>query len=168
MQTPSINKNAGRLLMISFVSTALVFLLTAFHHYYGAIAYQTPWRKQVVLQGGLVLLVCFLFSYLFKRYERKIFLSFYLTLSFTVFGLAIGIIEGAYNHLTKDILYFSGLNLNTWRMLFPSPAYEIPNDFIFESTGILQFFFALIQIRYLWKVYKANYKKNPKGITSPI
>ena len=154
-----------RTLMSSFFSTVLVFILTSFHHYYGAIVYQTPWRKHVVLQGGLILALCYLFYYLFNRYHKRAFLTIYLLLSFITFGLGIGIFEGAYNHVLKDILYFSGLiSTDAWRVLFPSPAYEIPNDFIFESTGILQLVLSIIQMYYLWKVVKTNYKKEEQSV----
>ena len=153
-------------LMSSFVSTVLVFILTSFHHYYGAIVFQTPWRKHVVLQGGLILALCYLFYYLFKRYHRSVFLLIYLLISFIVFGLGIGIFEGAYNHLLKDILYFSGLSRGTWRVLFPSPAYEIPDDFIFETTGILQLFLSIIQMCYLWSVMRTNFKRKEHRLVS--
>ena len=83
----------------------------------------------------------------------------YLLLTFLVFSVGIGIFEGAYNHLLKDLLYFSGMKLATWRMFYPAPAYEVPNNVIFEGTGIAQFFVALVQIYYLRKVYRSAYPK---------
>lgn len=52
--------------------------------------------------------------------------------------LAIGVFEGLYNHVIKNLLFFGGLPLDLHHRLFPPPTYEVPNDVIFEVTGILQ------------------------------
>src|SRR5690606_21249287 len=59
------------------------------------------------------------------------------TLIVYTFGLAnlimtivlIGIFEGMYNHVAKNVLYFSELNDSTMTRLFPPPTYVMPNDF---------------------------------------
>lgn len=51
---------------------------------------------------------------------------------------AIGVMEGGYNHLLKTIVYFAG-GVEHYRQLFPAPPYEVPSDWFFEVTGILQF-----------------------------
>ncbi len=50
----------------------------------------------------------------------------------------IGLYEGVYNHLFKNLLFFAGVNGQTMASLFPPPMYEMPNDFLFELTGVLQ------------------------------
>jgi len=52
--------------------------------------------------------------------------------------LAIGAFEGLYNHVIKVVTYFAGLPLELHRELFPPPTYELPNDALFEASGILQ------------------------------
>jgi len=145
---------SSRSLRYSFIATSAVYIVTTFHHLYGAKIYNTPWRKDVGTNGGLILLICFIFLYLFNRYKKKVFLTLYTAVSFIVFELGIGLFEGLYNHVLKNILFFSGMPLVTWRKLFPAPAYEIPDNWLFESTGILQFFVALISTFYLLKIYK--------------
>ncbi|AFD07681.1 hypothetical protein [Solitalea canadensis] len=142
------------LIRTSFFATSAVFIVTAFHHFYGAEVYNTPWRKDVGVNGGITLLICLIFLYLYNRYKKRIFLILYTLIDFIFFGLVIGIFEGLYNHVLKDILYFSGMPFDTWRHFFPAPTYETPNDFIFESTGVLQFFVAAALIYYLIRVYK--------------
>jgi len=134
--------------------TTWVFALTAFHHYYGSVIYRTPWRAHVVLIGGITLLLCFLLIWLYHLYQKKFLLNIYLLIAFVTFGLLIGLFEGFYNHTIKDLLYFSGMTVNTWRSLFPSPAYEVPDNVLFESTGILQFPIGVAQLYSLYKVYK--------------
>jgi peroxiredoxin len=52
--------------------------------------------------------------------------------------LGIGVFEGVYNHLAKNVLFFAGLPHHTLLSLFPPPTYELPNDFVFEVSGIAQ------------------------------
>ncbi len=150
-------QNSFSLVRRSLIWTTGVYVLTAFHHYYGSVIYGTPWRTHVVLIGGITLLLCFLFSWLYYRYQKKFLLNVYLVIAMVAFGLGIGLFEGFYNHTIKDILYFSGMNVHKWRTLFPSPAYEVPASIVFESTGILQFPVSMAQLFSLYKVYK-NYK----------
>lgn len=144
----------------SVIANASVYLLTSLHHYYGAIVYNTPWRKDVAFNGAAIMLVALICLLLYRYFNKRAFLAIYLLLTFLVFSLGIGIFEGAYNHLLKDLLYFSGMKLTTWRMFYPAPTYEIPDNVIFESTGIAQLFVALIQIYYLRKVYHSVYPKH--------
>lgn len=157
MQQVVLSKNKVSFLKQSVIANGVVYLLTSFHHYYGAIIYNTPWRKDVVFNGAAIMLVAVLCLFLYRYFHKRAFLAIYLLLTFLVFSLGIGIFEGAYNHLLKDLLYFSGMKLATWRMFYPAPAYEVPNNVIFESTGIAQFFVALIQIYYLKKGYRSAY-----------
>jgi hypothetical protein len=140
--------------MRSFIITCFLFLLTAFHHYYGSLVYHTPWREHVVFGGGIVLLLCWLFLEGYLRYKRKGFLTVYLWLNGLVFGIGIGIFEGFYNHMLKNILFYAGLNRHAWRILYPAPTYEIPDNLTFELSGILQFFVGLLLISELMRYRK--------------
>ncbi|XZF15468.1 hypothetical protein ACTHGU_04980 [Chitinophagaceae bacterium MMS25-I14] len=154
-------QNNWRHLYQSLGWTAGIYALTAFHHYYGSVVYGTPWRTHVVYIGGIALLLCFLPGLLYRRFRNKLLLNGYLVIGSVLFSLLIGLVEGFYNHTIKDLLYFSGMNAHTWRSLFPAPAYEVPDNIVFESTGILQFPVGMIQFYSLYKVYKA-YKKIDK------
>ncbi|MGN6569713.1 MAG: hypothetical protein ACTHJ0_17260 [Flavipsychrobacter sp.] len=160
MQQVVLSKNKISFLKQSVIANAAVYLLTSFHHYYGAIVYNTPWRKDVVFNGAVVMLVALICLLLYRYFNKRAFLAVYLLLTFLVFSVGIGIFEGAYNHLLKDLLYFSGMKLAAWRMFYPAPTYEVPDNVIFESTGIAQFFVALFQIYYLRKVYRSAYPKH--------
>ena len=136
-------------------SSIFVLVLTSIHHLYGALIYDTPWRMHVVYFSipAAILIASFLF--LAWRYRGKTFgrtaawLGVVLALVFPV-GL-IGIYEGGYNHLVKNILYFSGAT-DLVNQLFPPPNYELPNDLFFELTGIAQLFAALVAGRYLLRL----------------
>ena len=147
------SREERKLLNFSFASTTLVFILTSFHHYYGAVVFDTPWRTHIILYGGTVLLVCFLFMFLYTLTRKKVYRMIYAGLGFLFFGLAIGLFEGFYNHLVKNIFFFSGMDYELWRRFFPAPTYELPNDILFEVSGILQFFIACVQVYYLFRTF---------------
>ena len=58
----------------------------------------------------------------------------------------IGVFEGLYNHILKNAFFFAGASGNTLQLMFPPPTYEMPNDFLFEFTGVLQGFIAVPMI----------------------
>jgi hypothetical protein len=65
--------------------------------------------------------------------------------------VAIGLFEGAYNHVLKNIVHLMG-NAALYARMFPATMYEAPGDWIFEITGIAQFPVALVA---LWWVVVA-------------
>jgi len=139
----------------SLAWTTGCYALTSFHHYYGSVVYGTPWRAHVVVIGGITLLLCFVLIWLYHGYQKKYLRNIYLVIALVMFGVLIGLFEGFYNHSIKDLLYYSGMKVNNWRSLFPSPTYEIPKNIVFESTGILQFPVGTAQVHSVYKVYKS-------------
>ena len=65
--------------------------------------------------------------------------------------LMIGMFEGLYNHVVKNLLYFGGASTGLTRV-FPPPTYEMPNDVFFEITGVLQVVPATLAAWYLSRV----------------
>jgi hypothetical protein len=107
-----------------------------------------------------VLLVLILANILYQNHPMTLpgrvsmWLLIGLTLVVSV-GL-IGVFEGGYNHLAKDVLYFAGVPRSTFDRLFPAPAYERPDDLWFEVTGVLQFFLGLCAAYYLLRLWREN------------
>ncbi|HEY9261104.1 hypothetical protein [Chitinophaga sp.] len=121
--------------------TAALLLLTAVHHVYGAIIYHTHWRLHVLFVAIPVMLLVYLLDRQLRKHpDNNLLLVGYL-LSVGLFPLlTIGLYEGLYNHLIKNIVFLATGNNSFFRMLFPPPVYEVPGDFWFEATGILQAF----------------------------
>ena len=143
--------------------TLLLLLMTSIHHIYGAVVYHTHWRLHVVLiavpVGALVWVLYYLYTR--SRYSgNKAVLISYL-LSVLVFpALLIGVYEGVYNHLIKNIIFpFTG-NSSFFRMLFPPPVYEMPNNVLFEATGVLQAFILYPLLHNLWRWWKHRQWQN--------
>lgn len=121
--------------------TALLLLLTSIHHVYGAIIYHTPWRLHILFIAIPVMILVFLLDFLQRRYPHAPWLMVLYIVFVLLFPLlGIGLYEGVYNHLFKNIIFLVTGDNSFFRMLFPPPAYEAPGDFWFEATGILQAF----------------------------
>lgn len=134
-------------------SSIVVLALTSIHHLYGAVVYETPWRMHVMyvsIPGAILIAGFLLIAWQFRGTSRgRMAAWFGVALAFPV-GI-IGIYEGGYNHLLKNLLYFGGAT-DLVSQLFPSPAYELPNDAFFELTGITQFVAGLVAGRYVLRL----------------
>jgi hypothetical protein len=144
----------------SLFFTIAIYILTAAHHAYGAWIYDTPWRLHIVYHGLIVLLITLTFFFLYSRNKNRVFLFLYILVASIFFGGLIGLYEGGYNHLLKNILYFAGINSDTLQLLYPPPMYEMPNDFVFEVSGTLQFFTAILQLYTLLQLFTHKLMKN--------
>ncbi|MFP2929198.1 hypothetical protein ACLESO_29150 [Pyxidicoccus sp. 3LG] len=142
----------------STVASLSVLLLTSVHHAYGAVIYRTPWRLHmvgvsavtaVVLLGSLALLRARPGGWT-GAVARGVF-------ALTTLAVPVGMIgafEGAYNHVLKNLLYFAGTSMTLLERLFPPPTYELPNDFLFELTGVLQVLPAVFAAIFLLHVFR--------------
>jgi thiol-disulfide isomerase/thioredoxin len=140
------------------LSAVAVLLLTIGHHLYGASLYQTPWRAHIAHHGTagiLVILAAMAVAWRWQDTRIGGVAIWIFTVLTVVFPIAwIGLFEGGYNHVVKNALYFGGLPRELMLMLFPPPIYELPNDLIFEVTGVLQFFIALVTARATYQLVR--------------
>jgi len=129
------------------IYSILVLVLTSAHHAYGALAYHTLWRLHVAaIALPTALVIHFGLRAGARAYEAgkgRALIYWVSALILLVPVSAIGLFEGAYNHAFKNILFF-GWGVEAMRHYFPPPMYEMPNDRIFEATGIAQFPLALM------------------------
>lgn len=128
----------------SFIYTMVMGVLTSIHHIYGGIIYNTSWRIHGVAGAGVLLLLTVLSYQKMTRDNKRASLWMYLALSTVVFGLIVGVYEGMYNHILKNVLYFGGLDYSLWVRVFPAPTYEAPSNWFFELTGVIQGFLGSI------------------------
>jgi hypothetical protein len=117
--------------------------LTAVHHLYGGVIYASPFRFWIFAMGlgGAVIIIVLLI--VARRHQGEFWgraarvLELVFTLLFPT--LIFGIIEGGYNHVVKNVVYFTS-DATMYGTLFPAAGgYEVPGDWFFEITGILQF-----------------------------
>ncbi len=129
----------ARALLVAAFATLGLF---AAHHVYGAVRYATPWRHHAAVVAfwvGLALLTAFLVHR--RRRDAPLgrlagWALLVVAVAFPV--LVVGLFEGLYNHVAKDVLFLSGAPPSLLASLFPPPRYELPDDVLFEVSGVLQ------------------------------
>ncbi|HZU51147.1 MAG TPA: hypothetical protein VE968_04650 [Sphingomicrobium sp.] len=121
----------------SWIFAVALLVLTSIHHAYGALVYHSEWRLHVVFVAIPLAAVIIVMARSRERSWR-----IYAALLMIIFAvMLIGVFEGGYNHLVKNIVYFTA-GADRTRALFPPPLYELPGDAFFELTGIAQFLIA--------------------------
>lgn len=138
-----------------------VLALTTVHHAYGAFVYATPWRLHiafVAVPGAALIAGLFWFGWA-RRHELsgRIATGAGVVIAGALSVAMFGIVEGGYNHVLKNILYFGGLNMEAFRTLFPAPAYEIPDSLFFEVTGMGQLVLAAMAGLALVRVVRVRF-----------
>jgi hypothetical protein len=164
LMLPSLQQADNDSRMLAWSTIALV-ALTSAHHIYGGALYGTSWRIVMSLGVFLPLLALTLFlQYQSVKRSSRLLLTAFTALSVT-WIVGIGLYEGGYNHVLKNILYFGGAPEGVMLKMFPpefggTKLYETPNDFIFESSGVATTFVALVMLRFLVPFAKQQWKRN--------
>jgi hypothetical protein len=126
----------------AFGPALAILLLTSVHHAYGAYVYDTPWRLHAAIVAGLVVIALWGMTFMHRSRPagpaRTAAAVAFCVVDFIVPVAGIGLFEGGYNHVLKNLLYFGGAAPLLMSRLFPPPAYELPNDLFFEGTGCMQ------------------------------
>ena len=142
--------------------------LTSVHHAYGALAFHTPWRWHVAPVAVVTAVALMLAASLGRRTEgraARTATAAFALLDLLLPGVGIGLFEGLYNHVLKNVLFFGGATTRTMNMLFPPPTYEWPHDVVFEATGIAQGALGLL-VLWRWYTLVRNGKRGDRPATA--
>jgi hypothetical protein len=132
--------------------------LTIGHFVYGAELYDDPSRLHVVGPAIAFLVIAGALGVLYLWRPRWWTLAlFALELVAVDIGL-LGIYHGAFNHAVKDILYHVGVGAERLQQIFDSPDFTVPNDVVYEVTGLLTAVFATYVGIYLVRLVRASRK----------
>jgi hypothetical protein len=139
-------------------ASVCVMALTIAHHAYGAYIYPAAFRGHVALFAVPVTAAIIITTMLGvprkgRRGSRVARMSA-ATLMAAIPVLFVGLYEGLYNHLFKNLIYLLGLYEQVAAALFPTSLYEPPSDWLFEVSGVIQFFVATIAARKVWKLVR--------------
>lgn len=129
------------------VATLAVLAMTVVHHAWGAVIYAAPFRLHVVFVAVPVAVAIAVALQIGARQAgtRAGRLATWIGIAASlVFAVAmIGFFEGGYNHVAKNVVFFIGgeaaVHMLVLDWLVDPSLVEIPNDFLFEATGIAQF-----------------------------
>jgi hypothetical protein len=115
---------------------ALEALLVVGHFAHGAHVYEDPSRYHVVLPTVVALVGSLLVGGHFMwRPSRVALWGFAIVIAVPFVGL-FGLYHGGFNHALKLAMYAAGTSPERLEELFDSPDFAVPNDVVFEVTGV--------------------------------
>ena len=138
---PSQSTPSGHLIFRAALSLIVAGLISTIHHVYGAVAYETPWRLVVSLWiPAFVILILSMLFLLWKYPTRpvSVIAAWIMLVGGVVFQTGFTLFECVYSHLLKILLFFGGASQAVLERLFPAPAYHLPDNLLFELTGVAQ------------------------------
>ena len=130
-----------QLVIAAALSAMVAGLVSGGHHWYGAVAYDTPWRLQVSYWIAAAPLLVVGLLYVYWRFADKFVSKVALWLVFVtavVFQTGFTLFECVYSHVLKNVLFFGGLPRTVLERMYPAPAYHLPDNWLFEVLGLLQ------------------------------
>jgi hypothetical protein len=117
--------------MLAVISGLMSGLVSSIHHWYGAIAYNTPWRVSVSYWILGFVLIIYILPCVYWKYAGSIIgkITIWIFLLCAVFFQSGFIMfECVYSHVIKNILFFGGVPQSILDTLYPAPAYHLPDD----------------------------------------
>ena len=117
-------------------AVALETVLTIGHFVYGAHVYDDASRLHVVMPAVASLIVAMFFAGLYAwRNQRLTLWALVVIVAVPFIGL-FGVYHGGFNHGLKLVMYAVGTPPERLEEVFDSPDFAVPNDVVFEATGV--------------------------------
>ncbi len=141
-------------------AVAATLVLTSAHHLYGARLFDTPWRAHVAhlaAWAGVAFALCLLVARLRPhRTSGRLAMGAFFVLAVGICVLWLGLYEGGYNHLIKNLAWAAHVPASAFHTLFPPAVYEPPGNWLFETSGVLQLPLGLLAGRWARQAYLAS------------
>jgi len=158
LSPPLLARTGGWALFRAAATSIGVLVLTTIHHVYGAAIYATPWRLHIVYIAVpmAVAIAVLLYAGWRNPWRRSGRIAGWTGLALAV-GFAIiliGVYEGGYNHVVKNILNL--VARPTLQAMCEPPICEMPNDFVFEATGVAQFGMAIAAAIAVFRLFRGR------------
>lgn len=151
-----------RLIVIAATTAMAAGLISGGHHWYGAVAYDTPWRLQVSYWIAVAPLFVVGLLYVYWKFTEAIagrIAVWFVFFVAVVFQTGFTLFECVYSHVLKNLLYFGGAPQTLLAKLYPAPTYHLPDNWLFELLGVLQLV-GLIAAWYAFRVFLGRPQKD--------
>jgi hypothetical protein len=123
--------------------------LTIAHFAHGATVYEDPSRLHIVTPALAAVGVVVALSAAYAIRPSSI-LRWLVALSVTVpFICTFGLYHGGFEHVLKLALFATGTSPERLLAIFDSPDFAVPNDAMFEASGVLTFVVAAVVTHHL-------------------
>jgi hypothetical protein len=139
----AVGSDSRRVVAWLLALAALQTLLTIGHFVYGAHLYEDPSREHVVLPAIVFLVIAAVLGGAY-RWKPSRWALWLLGAEVAVVDVGLfGFFHGGFNHVLKDLFYVFGTDPGRLAQIFDSPDFAIPDDALFEATGIAGLLVAL-------------------------
>jgi putative ABC transport system permease protein len=146
---------AAGALLIAVLAQALI---TIGHFLYGVHRYEDPGRLHVVVPAVVSLALAAAATAALVRWPRRIVALVLAVVVAVPFVGTFGIFHGAYSHLLKCVMWLAGAPPGTLQGLFDNPDFVVPDDVLFELSGIAGFGLAILIAIRLVQVLRAVWR----------
>ncbi len=156
--TPAMSAAIQDIRLRAGAAALAILALTSVHHAYGAVIYDTPWRLHILHLAvpSAVFIALALYIGRSKNSATRRIAAWSAGLGILAVPVAaISFYEGGYNHVVKNMIYFT-LGEETARRVFAGELYEMPNDLVFEATGVAQFPLAVMACVLVAKLLRSS------------
>jgi hypothetical protein len=107
------------------------------HFAHGAHIYDDPSRYHVVAPVLVLLVTALSFAGVYAWRPSRAALSALVGAAGAPFVGVFGLYHGGFSHAAKLVLYAAGVPAERLVAVFDSPDFSMPNDAVFEVTGVL-------------------------------
>jgi hypothetical protein len=118
--------------------------LTIAHFAHGAQVYEDPSRTHVVAPALIGLALSLLVAGLYARRPSRAARAALVAVVGLPFVAMFGLYHGGWNHVSKLLAAAAGLSPERLESIFDSPDFALPNDIVFELTGVATFVVGLV------------------------
>jgi hypothetical protein len=160
---PAIAKALLRLVIATITEATIVIG----HFIYSARLYDDPYRAHPVTPVLVALVLVVALAIVFWRkgwYAALWLLTAAVGLPFIVI---FGGYHGGFSHLIKLVMYAAGTSPERLQDIFDSPDFAIPNNFAFETSGVLCFVAAAVVAWALVRLLRVGWHGRRGAVATP-
>jgi hypothetical protein len=118
--------------------------LTIAHFAHGARVYEDPSRYHVVAPALIAVALSLLVAGLYVRRPSRAVRAVLVAVVGLPFVAMFGLYHGGWSHAAKLLAFAAGLSPERLESIFDSPDFALPNDVVFELTGVATFAVGLV------------------------
>jgi hypothetical protein len=157
------SSEGGRILRWLSVGLTLQAALTIGHFAHGAHVYDDPSRYHVVAPALIALAASLIAAALYARRPSRASLVAVVLVAGAPFVALFGVYHGGVNHLAKLFVFAAGASPERLEEIFDSPDFAVPNDVVFEATGVSTFLVGLAVAWLLVRLVRSNERRSSAG-----
>ena len=163
-----VSSDSRRLLLWLELATAGQATLFIGHFAYGAHIYDDPSRYHVVIPTIIAFIVTVGLAGLYTwRGWRIVLWALALAIALPFVGV-IGLYHGGFSHTLKLLCFYGGMSPDRVQSIFDSPDFAMPNDAIFEVSGVATLIVAGVITYLMVRAFRAARGQKVSAGAAPI